>query len=156
MNTTDSAIRITHIPTGIVVSIQDDRSQHRNRAQAMEIIKAKVYALRKAELDKERSDTRRSMIGTGDRFLSFSLSLSFFSLHFVSLISLILRVLLFFPMARSERIRTYNFPQDRVTDHRIGYSVTGIEDMMRGDLLGDFAEKLRHSYLKEQLMNHFS
>ena len=79
VNTTDSAIRITHIPTGIVVSIQDDRSQHRNRAQAMEIIKAKVYALRKAELDKERSDTRRSMIGTGDRSFFLSLSLFFFS-----------------------------------------------------------------------------
>jgi peptide chain release factor 1 len=78
VNTTDSAVRITHIPTNTVVSIQDERSQHRNKAQAMEIIKAKVYAIRKAEADKQRSDVRRSMIGTGDRFWKAKESFFFF------------------------------------------------------------------------------
>ncbi len=123
VNTTDSAIRVTHIPTGVVVSIQDDRSQHRNRAQAMDIIRAKVFAIKKAEVDKERADWRRAMIGSGDR---------------------------------SERIRTYNFPQDRITDHRIGFSVTGIDEMMRGELLAEFGERLRQSYLRERLFSHFA
>ncbi len=141
VNTTDSAIRVTHVPTGVVVSIQDDRSQHRNRAQAMQIVRAKVgicrffclfcslllasqvAAIRRAERDRERADSRRAMIGTGDR---------------------------------SERIRTYNFPQDRVTDHRVNFSVSGVEEMLRGLRVADFAERLRHADLRQRLHSHFA
>lgn len=118
VNTTDSAIRVTHLPTGIVVAIQDDRSQHRNKAQAMQLIKAKVYDLRRTQLERERASSRRTMIGTGDR---------------------------------SERIRTYNFPQDRVTDHRIGFTETGVDAMMAGTLLPSFVEKLREFYTKQRI-----
>jgi peptide chain release factor 1 len=97
VNTTDSCVRITHLPTGMIVNIQDERSQHKNRALALKIISARIADLKRIELQKERSDARNSMIGTG---------------------------------GRSERIRTYNFPQDRITDHRIHYSELGIEAML--------------------------
>ena len=118
VNTTDSAIKMTHIPTGLTVSMQDDRSQHRNRAQALVIITAKVLDMKRKERDALRSDLRRSMIGSGER---------------------------------SERIRTYNFPQDRITDHRINHSEMGIDNMMAGQMLDTFSEKLIHAYNCERL-----
>lgn len=101
VNRTDSAVRITHLPTGVVVECQDERSQHKNRARAMSVLKAKLL---QAERDRQRAEqaaTRRSLIGTGDR---------------------------------SERIRTYNFPQNRITDHRINVTLYQLEDMMEGHL----------------------
>ena len=101
INKTDSAVRITHIPTGIVVACQDQRSQIKNREKAMTILKSKLYDKYQSEADQKYAQSRRSQIGTGDR---------------------------------SERIRTYNFPQGRVTDHRIGYTMYNIEAFMNGDL----------------------
>lgn len=118
VNTTDSAIRITHVPTGIVVTCQEDRSQHKNKAQAMKLLQAKVHAKRQAELEKERVTSRRSMIGSGER---------------------------------SERIRTYNFPQDRVTDHRIHHTEIGVESMLNGISLANFTELLLEAHVREQL-----
>jgi peptide chain release factor 1 len=120
VNTTDSAVRITHIPSGIVVKCQDEKSQHKNRAKALKILRSHLFELEQARLDEARSETRRGMVGHGDR---------------------------------SEKIRTYNFPQDRVTDHRIGLTIHAIEQVMDGDLVRliealrthDQAERLKGS-----------
>jgi peptide chain release factor 1 len=101
VNTTDSAVRITHIPTGIVVSQQDEKSQHKNKAKGMRVLRARIYEQQRQKLDDERSATRRSQVGSGDR---------------------------------SERIRTYNFPDRRVTDHRIGLTVHQLDSILNGDM----------------------
>jgi len=100
VNTTDSAVRITHLPTGIVVSQQDEKSQHKNKAKAMKILRARIYDHERAKVDAERSANRKSQVGSGDR---------------------------------SERIRTYNFPQGRVSDHRINLTLYKLDKFMIGD-----------------------
>tara|TARA_Y100001949_G_scaffold146249_1_gene129757 strand:- start:168 stop:1244 length:1077 start_codon:yes stop_codon:yes gene_type:complete len=110
VNTTDSAVRITHLPTGTVVSQQDEKSQHKNRAKAMKILRSRVYEAERKKKDQERSKDRKSQIGTGDR---------------------------------SERIRTYNFPQGRVTDHRINLTLHKLEEFLSGDAFEEIAQNLR-------------
>jgi peptide chain release factor 1 len=100
VNKTDSAVRITHLPTGTVVAMQEERSQHKNRAKAMKVLRARIYEAQRARLSEGRAADRKSQVGTGDR---------------------------------SERIRTYNFPQGRVTDHRIGLTLHKIDKVMLGD-----------------------
>ena len=114
VNTTDSAVRITHIPTNIVVSQQDEKSQHKNKAKALKILRARVYEAEKRKKDKERSENRKSQIGSGDR---------------------------------SERIRTYNFPQGRITDHRINLTLHKLDEFLNGEIHDEVNEGLR---LKEQ------
>lgn len=101
VNTTDSAVRITHLPTGIVVTCQDEKSQLKNKDKAMKILKTKLYDMMLEEQNKEISEDRRSQVGTGDR---------------------------------SERIRTYNFPQGRITDHRIGLTIYQLDSFLDGDI----------------------
>lgn len=101
VNVTDSAVRITHVPTGIVVTCQDERSQHKNKAKALRILKARLFNLYREKREEEETTKRRSFIGSGDR---------------------------------SEKIRTYNFPQGRVTDHRIGLTLYNLEEIMQGEL----------------------
>ncbi len=101
VNTTDSAVRITHLPTGIVVTQQDEKSQHKNKAKALKILRARIYDRQRDELDAARSASRRSQVGSGDR---------------------------------SERIRTYNFPQGRVTDHRINLTLYKLDRVMDGEV----------------------
>jgi len=110
VNTTDSAVRITHLPTGTVVSQQDEKSQHKNRAKAMKILRSRVYEAEREKKDKERSKDRKSQIGSGDR---------------------------------SERIRTYNFPQGRVTDHRINLTLHKLEEFLNGDAFEELSQSLR-------------
>ena len=114
VNTTDSAVRITHIPSGVVVSQQDEKSQHKNKAKALKILRSRVYEAEKLKKDQERSSNRRNQIGTGDR---------------------------------SERIRTYNFPQGRVTDHRINLTVRRLTEVVAGESRGGVRGGLR---LKDQ------
>lgn len=111
INKTDSAIRMTHLPTGIVVTCQDERSQIKNREKAMNLLKAKLYDYYKTQIDTEYSQNRKNQVGTGDR---------------------------------SERIRTYNFPQGRITDHRINYSVFSIDAFLDGDLDDMICELQKH------------
>jgi len=110
VNTTDSAVRITHIPTGIVVTNQDEKSQHKNRAKGMKILRSRVYEAEREKKDKERSRERKNQIGTGDR---------------------------------SERIRTYNFPQGRITDHRINMTIHKLEEFLGGDAFEELNQNLR-------------
>tara|TARA_B100000945_G_scaffold320436_1_gene330506 strand:+ start:3523 stop:4596 length:1074 start_codon:yes stop_codon:yes gene_type:complete len=114
VNTTDSAVRITHAPSGIVVTQQDEKSQHKNKAKALKILRARLYEAEKLKKEKERSSERKSQIGTGDR---------------------------------SERIRTYNFPQGRVTDHRINFTLHKLTDFLNGEIHEEMNENLR---LKDQ------
>merc|ERR1712185_453845 len=109
VNTTDSAVRITHIPTGIVVSQQDEKSQHKNRAKAMKILRARLYEAERARLQAERAASRKGQVGSGDR---------------------------------SERIRTYNFPQGRVTDHRINLTLHKLEEFLEGEAFDEMIESL--------------
>tara|TARA_B100001123_G_C15192383_1_gene979926 strand:+ start:291 stop:1364 length:1074 start_codon:yes stop_codon:yes gene_type:complete len=114
VNTTDSAVRITHAPSGIVVTQQDEKSQHKNKAKALKILRARLYESEKLKKDKERSSERKNQIGTGDR---------------------------------SERIRTYNFPQGRVTDHRINFTLHKLAEFLNGEIHEEMNENLR---LKDQ------
>ena len=120
VNTTDSAVRITHIPTGISVSQQDEKSQHKNKAKGMKILRARVYELERSRIEKERSVDRKSKIGTGDR---------------------------------SERIRTYNFPQGRVTDHRINLTLHKLEEFLEGEVFDEMIEALTLQAQEESLIN---
>ena len=117
VNKTDSAIRITHLPTGIVVECQDERSQHKNRARAMALLQARLQTARQDAAAKEQSETRKSLVGSGDR---------------------------------SERIRTYNYPQGRVTDHRINLTLYKLDEILEGNL-DDVIGPLSHEYQAEQL-----
>ena len=120
VNTTDSAVRITHIPTGISVSQQDEKSQHKNKAKGMKILRARIYELERSRIEKERSVDRKSKIGTGDR---------------------------------SERIRTYNFPQGRVTDHRINLTLHKLEEFLEGEIFDEMIEALTLQAQEESLIN---
>ena len=118
VNTTDSAVRITHIPTGIVVSQQDEKSQIRNKEKGLKILRSRIYDHERKKIDTERSRDRKSKIGTGDR---------------------------------SERIRTYNFPQGRVTDHRINLTLHKLEEFMEGEIFDEMIENLTLQSQMEQL-----
>tara|TARA_Y100001935_G_scaffold254484_1_gene263686 strand:- start:507 stop:1580 length:1074 start_codon:yes stop_codon:yes gene_type:complete len=120
VNTTDSAVRITHIPTGLTVSQQDEKSQHKNKAKGMKILRSRLYELERSRIDQERSKDRKNMIGTGDR---------------------------------SERIRTYNFPQGRVTDHRINLTLHKLEEFLEGEAFDEVIESLTIKSQEESLSN---
>jgi len=119
VNTTDSAVRITHIPTGTVVSCQDERSQHKNKDKALKILRSRILESEQARAAKEHADSRKSMVGTGDR---------------------------------SERIRTYNYPQGRITDHRIGLTVYNLPEVMEGRI-DEVLDRLTAYYQAEALKN---
>jgi peptide chain release factor 1 len=110
-------VRLTHLPTGFVVECQDERSQHKNKARAMNVLAARLYEAERSRQNAEQSAARKSLVGSGDR---------------------------------SERIRTYNFPQGRVTDHRINLTLYRIDDVMAGDL-DPLIDPLTHEYQAEQL-----
>ena len=120
VNTTDSAVRITHIPTGISVSQQDEKSQHKNKAKGMKILRARLYELERSRIDQERSKDRKNKIGSGDR---------------------------------SERIRTYNFPQGRVTDHRINLTLHKLDEFLEGEVFDEMIESLTLQAQEESLSN---
>jgi peptide chain release factor 1 len=120
VNTTDSAVRVTHIPSGIVVSQQDEKSQHKNKAKALKILRSKLYDLQRSQQESERAKARKSQIGTGDR---------------------------------SERIRTYNFPQGRVTDHRINMTLYKLTDFLAGDAFKELSDAIQIQFQEEQLEN---
>jgi peptide chain release factor 1 len=117
VNKTDSAVRVTHLPTGIVVECQDERSQHKNRARAMSLLQAKLLDAEIAQREKEQAQTRKSLVGSGDR---------------------------------SERIRTYNYPQGRVTDHRINLTIYKLAEVLEGDL-DQVIDPLVSEYQADQL-----
>ncbi len=110
VNTTDSAVRITHIPTGIISQCQDEKSQHKNKAKAMTVLRSRIFEEERNKKDKERAMERKSQVGTGDR---------------------------------SERIRTYNFPQGRVTDHRVSLTLYKLEQILKGEFLDEIINSLR-------------
>ena len=120
VNTTDSAVRITHLPTGIVVSQQDEKSQIRNKEKGLKILRSRIYELERQKRDDERSKDRKSKIGTGDR---------------------------------SERIRTYNFPQGRVTDHRINLTLHKLSEFMEGEIFDEMTENLVIQAQENELSN---
>ena len=120
VNKTDSAVRITHIPTGVVVAMQDERSQHKNRAKALKVLRSKIYEEEKRKSETSRAENRRSQIGSGDR---------------------------------SERIRTYNFPQGRVTDHRINLTLYKIDKVITGIALDEIIDKLIEADQLDKLNN---
>tara|TARA_B100001093_G_scaffold457536_1_gene469318 strand:+ start:1158 stop:2228 length:1071 start_codon:yes stop_codon:yes gene_type:complete len=120
VNTTDSAVRITHIPTGLSVSQQDEKSQHKNKAKGMKILRARLYELERSRIDQERSRDRKIKIGSGDR---------------------------------SERIRTYNFPQGRVTDHRINLTIHKLEEFLEGEAFDEIIESLTLQAQEDSLKN---
>ena len=120
VNTTDSAVRITHLPSGIVVSQQDEKSQIRNKEKGLKILRSRIYELERKKLEDARSKDRKSKIGTGDR---------------------------------SERIRTYNFPQGRVTDHRINLTLHKLEEFMEGEVFDEIIENLSLQAQEEELKN---
>ena len=120
VNTTDSAVRITHIPSGISVSQQDEKSQHKNKSKGMKILRARLYELERNRIDQERSIDRKNKIGSGDR---------------------------------SERIRTYNFPQGRVTDHRINLTLHKLEEFLEGEAFDEMIESLTLQAQEEKLSN---
>ncbi len=109
VNTTDSAVRIVHLPTGVTVEMQEARSQHKNREKAMKVLRTRLYDLQRQQLDDERAQDRKSQVGSGDR---------------------------------SERIRTYNFPQGRLTDHRINLTLYKLDDVVRGEALDEVIDAL--------------
>lgn len=117
VNTTDSAVRITHIPTGTVVQCQDEKSQFKNKAKAMKVLRARLYDAKEEELHKARADERKAMVKSGDR---------------------------------SDKIRTYNFPQDRCTDHRVGVTVHNLPKLFAGDM-GDLLGQVRAHFQAQQL-----
>ena len=120
VNTTDSAVRITHIPSGISVSQQDEKSQHKNKAKGLKILRARLYELERTRIEQERSKERKNKIGSGDR---------------------------------SERIRTYNFPQGRVTDHRINLTLHKLEEFLEGEAFDEMIESLSLKAQEESLSN---
>tara|TARA_B100001250_G_scaffold233696_2_gene200639 strand:+ start:706 stop:1779 length:1074 start_codon:yes stop_codon:yes gene_type:complete len=120
VNTTDSAVRITHVPTGIVVSQQDEKSQIRNKEKGLKILRSRIFELERQKRDEERSKDRKNKIGTGDR---------------------------------SERIRTYNFPQGRVTDHRINLTLHKLEEFMEGEIFDEMIENLTLQAQQDELRN---
>ena len=109
VNTTDSAVRITHLPTGLVVIQQDEKSQHKNKAKALKVLRTRLFEMERERLANERAGARKSMVGSGDR---------------------------------SERIRTYNFPQGRVTDHRINLTLHKLPEILEGPALGELLNAL--------------
>ncbi|PDH21614.1 MAG: peptide chain release factor 1 [Pelagibacterales bacterium MED-G42] len=120
VNTTDSAVRITHVPSGLSVSQQDEKSQHKNKAKGMKILRSRLYELERSRIDEQRSQDRKTKIGTGDR---------------------------------SERIRTYNFPQGRVTDHRINLTLHKLEEFLEGEIFDEMIESLTLQAQEESLSN---
>jgi peptide chain release factor 1 len=119
VNTTDSAVRLTHLPTGLVVTCQDEKSQHKNKAKAMKVLRSRLLDQKVQEQNQARSEARKNQVGSGDR---------------------------------SERIRTYNFPQGRVTDHRIGLTLYKLESIIQGDI-DEVLDALITHYQAQALQN---